>query len=355
MIDKKRNIKINSLRKKVLILLKLFTIFVLAAFIFLERQNFKSEATYIILISSIVLILVLILDFFIKKLVTDPIAHITKVANSIENFDYNAKSNINSKDELGLLSKSINKMLEKLKNENTLLEENLEKEKVRLLQRKEFIEHLSHEMKTPLSVIQAHAIGILDEKNQDKKDKYAETIASEVDIVNDMVNSLLKLSELESGLKEIKYEHFDLVELVETVAGRLLMDLPRDEYNLSYDLPDEKVIIYADIKMIENALINLIMNAINYSTGDKGIHISICENKNNGEIKFSIYNECEHLDEIEANRIWEKFYRRDKTSSKIGSGLGLSIVSTILDLHRFKYTSKWLADGLEIEIVIPKK
>ena len=88
--------RIDSSRKKILILLKLFTILVLGIFIFLERQDFKNEITYIILVIGVVLILVIGLDFFIKKIVTDPITHITKVANTIENFDYDIKSEITS-------------------------------------------------------------------------------------------------------------------------------------------------------------------------------------------------------------------------------------------------------------------
>ena len=117
-------------------------------------------------------------------------------------------------------------------------------------------------MKTSLSVIKSHSIGIIDESIISEENEYAEIIVEEVELLNQMVISLLRLSELESGLKKINYEYFDLVELVETVAGRLLIDFYQGDYNFTYNLPDNKLIIFADIKMLEIVLFQIFIKFI---------------------------------------------------------------------------------------------
>ncbi len=341
--------KISTLQKKVLVLIKLFTVFVLMIFILFEKNHIFGEKSDIFLIIIIVLA-ALILDFAIYRIVIQPIEHITKIADAINNFNFEGRCKVKTNDELERLSNSVNRMLDKLKEENQKLENRYIHEKKLLSDWKNLIEQLSHSMKTPLSIINAHAIGILDSHEKSKTDKYAKVIEGEVETLNNMIKSLLKLSEIETGVMNTKFEKFDIVELVETVAGRLLLNPIHEQINLKHELPEKKIYISADLKMLETVLENLFTNVLKYSAGDRNVELKIIEN--NDTVVLSIYNDSIYMDDLELEKIWDKFYRKDKNKNLQGSGLGLSIVKSILDIHNISYTAKNIKSGIEIRLEI---
>ena len=184
------------------------------------------------------------------------------------NLDFSVPCAVSSADEFGELSISLNTMAEnlqqalsRLEDANTQLERDVEKERLLLAERKELVDSLSHEMKTPLGIVRAYAEGLQDETDEAKKQKYAQVIVSEVERMNDLIVTLLDLSALESGAANLAITRFDFVELVETVAGRLLVDTPDADFELQYELPEQKVFVQADIKRMEQVLGNLIVNA----------------------------------------------------------------------------------------------
>lgn len=130
-----------------------------------------------------------------------------------------------------------------------------------MTQRKELVDSLSHEMKTPLGLIRAYVEGLKEENDEQKKQHYMDVILSATDRMNTMIVSLLDLSALEAGAAKLSEERFDFIELAETVAGRLLIDTPNANYRFTYELPDEKAFIYADKYRMEQVLNNLIQNA----------------------------------------------------------------------------------------------
>ncbi len=341
--------RISTLQKKVLILIKLFTVFVLLVFILAEKNHIYGEKTYIVM-SIVVVIAALILDFAIYKMVIKPIEHITTVAEAINNFNFEKRCKVKTNDELERLSNSMNRMLDELKNENQKLENKYKHEKKLLSDWKNLIEQLSHGMKTPLSIIKAHAIGILDSREKDQADKYAKVIEGEVETLNNMIKSLLKLSEIESGVADVKFEQFDIVELVETVAGRLLLNPIYEKINLKYELPKDKIFINADLSMMKTVLENLFTNVIKYSSGDRNVELNMYEK--NDKVVLSIYNDSNYIDELELEKIWDKFYRKEKSRNLQSSGLGLAIVKSILDIHDITYTAKNIKSGIEISLEI---
>ena len=188
------------------------------------------------------------------------------------------------------------------------------------------------------------------EDNEMKKQKYAEIIISETERMDHMITALLDLSALETGAVQLSPERFDFVELVETVAGRLLIDTPDVHFELQYELPDIKVFVHADRFRMEQVLNNLMINA--KKNVQPGGILKVCLIDKNGELHFSVYNQGCLIPEENLKKIWEKFYR-DNRSAYRGSGLGLAIVAQVLSMQNLKYGVKNLTDGVQFYFSIP--
>ena len=241
-------------------------------------------------------------------------------------------------------------MLGKLETANRQLEKDVRQEKQLLEERKELIDRLSHEMKTPLGIIRAYAEGIQDETDEGKRQKYSEIILSETERMNDLIITLLDLSALENGAVSLEPERFDFVEFLETAAGRLLLDVGEIDFELQYELPEHKVYVYTDRLRMEQVLNNLILNA-KKNVSSKGIlKLSLVERGN--ELYFSIYNQGIPIENDKLPKVWEKFYR-DKNAKYGGSGLGLAIVAQILSMQDLEYGVRNLPNGVEFFFFIP--
>ncbi len=224
-------------------------------------------------------------------------------------------------------------------------------EKQRLLaERKDLTDSLSHEMKTPVGVIRAYAEGIQDETDEAMRQRYTDIIISETERMSDLITTLLDLSALESGASELVMETFDFVELVETAAGRLLTDIPDADFQLEYELPEEKIFVKTDRKRMEQVLDNLILNARKHVCPGGRLELSLTMR---GELlHFSVLNEGSPIPEEILPRIWTKFYRNPDAEYH-GSGLGLSIVAQILSMQGLDYGVKNMPDGVMFYFSIP--
>ena len=189
-----------------------------------------------------------------------------------------------------------------------------------------------------------------DEDDEMKKQKYAEIILSETERKNHQITTLLDLSALETGAVQLTPERFDFVELLETVAGRLLIDTPDVNFELQYELPDYKVYVCTDKLRMEQVLNNLIINA-KKNVRPKGV-LKLCLSYENGLLYFSVYNQGDTIPDEKLKKIWTKFYR-DNRSKYSGSGLGLAIVAQILSMQGLSYGAKNLADGVQFYFSIP--
>ena len=248
------------------------------------------------------------------------------------------------------MSENLQQVLGKLETANRQLEKDVRQEKQLLEERKELIDRLSHEMKTPLGIIRAYAEGIQDETDEGKRQKYSEIILSETERMNDLIITLLDLSALENGAVSLEPERFDFVEFLETAAGRLLLDVGEIDFELQYELPEHKVYVYTDRLRMEQVLNNLILNA-QKNVSPKGIlKLSLVERGN--ELYFSIYNQGIPIETDKLPKVWEKFYR-DKNAKYSGSGLGLAIVAQILSMQDLEYGVRNLPNGVEFFFFIP--
>ncbi len=359
MKKKSRIFGLGTVRKKVFLLSKLVGGIMILFYIMAEELPVNGILGFWIWF-TLLIIVVTGVDAMLGRFISRPLNSIKDTAEKMAQLDFSAYCDIKTKDEFGELAHSLNIMsanlqeaLRKLEIANTQLEKDVAQERLLLAERKELVDSLSHEMKTPLGIIQAYTEGLKDERDDTKKLQYMDVILSATERMNSMIVSLLDLSALESGAIKLSEERFDFIELVETVAGRLLIDTPNANYHFSYELPAEKIYIYADKHRIEQVLDNLIENAKkNVSTAGE-IRLVVSKGKN--MLRFTIYNQGKLIPEKDLPKIWMKFYRGDspQSNSRSGSGLGLAIVAQVLSMYKADYGVKNLPKGVEFSFQFP--
>lgn len=352
----KKWLSLHTVRKKIVMISKAAGAFLIVSYMIATRLPIDRDISFLLWIIFISL-LVLAVDFLLGCFITDPISKLCRSAQRIADLDFTSPCEITSNDEFGNLSASLNKMsenlqstIEKLQSANVRLENDVRKERQLLDERKELVDSLSHEMKTPLGIIRAYAEGLQDETDESKKQQYAEVIISETERMSEMIYNLLDLSALETGAKQLVPERFDFVEFLETAAGRLLIDVPEQNFKLQYELPDDKVFVFADKQRMEQALNNLIVNAVKNVSPNGILKLSLT--RQNDRLRFAIFNQGKQIPPENLDRIWDKFYR-DKNAKYSGSGLGLAIVAQILSMQNIEFGVNNLADGVTFFFFIP--
>lgn len=281
----------------------------------------KSQFIYV---TIIVLILSLIISYFISKKLSKPIEDITKSAKELAkgnyNTDFNTKTDII---EIKELTNTLNTTRKELARTNEL--------------RRDLMANVSHDLKTPLTMIKAYAEMVKDitYKDKAKRDANLNTIIDEVDRLNALVNDILSLSVMESKMLVLNKEEFNLTELIKTIIKRYEIFSTTLEYKFIINAKDE-IMVNADKQKLEQVIYNLINNAINYTGDDKTIYINVIKKDN---IRVEIKDTGKGIKEDEINLIWDKYYKSKKNHQRntVGTGLGLAIVKQILELHNFKY------------------
>ena len=347
---------LRTVRKKILMLSKLAGLALIFSYILSTGLPVSEDASFLLWL-GFVLLLVLGIDCFMGRFITKPIDKLNASAKRMAGLDFSVPCDIASADEFGDLSASLNTMAEnlqqalaRLEDANTQLERDVEKERLLLADRKELVDSLSHEMKTPLGIIRAYAEGLQDETDEAKKQKYTQTIVSEAERMNDLIVTLLDLSALESGAASLNISRFDFVELVETVAGRLLIDAPDTNFELQYDLPEQKIFVRTDRRRMEQVLDNLIVNAKKNISPGGVLRIEVTAKDR--MLYFSVFNQGRPIPENELSKIWAKFYRDNRVEYS-GSGLGLSIVAQILSMQNVPYGAENQTDGVRFYFSVP--
>lgn len=347
---------IHSVRKKIIMVSKIAGAVLIASYIMSTQLPVEKDVSYLIWI-AVVIFMILVIDALLRRFISNPVSHICEAAYRMARLDFSSPCEINTGDEFGELAKNLNKMSEnlqqalaKLELANARLEKDVQQKRQLLDERKELTDRLSHEMKTPLGVIRAYAEGLQDETNEEKKRAYSEIILSETERMNTLITTLLDLSALESGAVSLNHERFDFVELLETIAGRLLIDVPETDFELQYELPEHEVLVFADKPRMEQVLNNLIVNAKKNVSPNGILKLSLTEQ--DGLLRVSIFNQGHPLPPDALPKIWEKFYR-GKNTKHGGSGLGLAIVAQILTMHDFKYGAENIGDGVVFFFSLP--
>lgn len=318
------------------------------------RDSIKIFNSFTILVGFLFMVIAFVTMYFISYSFTNPILQIGKIAQDISHLDFSNRLTINSDDEFGDLAKSINRMSSQLesnikelqKTNDRLVQEILQKTDIDKM-RREFIASASHELKTPLSLIMGYAEALkLKEIDADTKEEYLNIILDETNKMNQLVMELLKLSQLESGHKDVEFETFNIRRLLDETSNLFHLVFEDNKINVKVSSVDVK--IHSDYGKLQTVLTNFINNAINHVDISKNIEITASLEPNK-DIRVSVFNTGNHIPESEINHIWDSFYKIDKarTRSYGGQGLGLSICRTILDLLGYDYGVINQANGVE--------
>ncbi|MBQ7795545.1 MAG: two-component sensor histidine kinase [Lachnospiraceae bacterium] len=284
-----------------------------------------------------------ILVYFLTKKMVAPINELSVLSEKMShlNFDVKFESNGHEVEEIRILGNSMNTLSDRLKENigelksaNNQLQKDIE-EKTRIDEmRKEFIANVSHELKTPIALIQGYAEGLQEGMADDKesRDYYCDVIVDEAGKMNKMVKQLLTLSSLESGNDKMIMERFDLAELIQGVISAARILIEQNEITVKFEAVDP-IYVWADEFKIEEVVTNYLSNAINHASGEKIIVIRI--NTEQGRTRVSVFNTGTPIPEEALPNLWTKFYKVDKARTRAygGSGIGLSIVKAIMDGH----------------------
>ncbi len=288
----------------------------------------------IILLTTIIIILG-------ARRYTRPVLELADISKKMSKLDFGAKYTGHREDEIGMLGAGMNEMSEKLektiselKSANVELHRDIAKKEEVEKMRTEFISNVSHELKTPIALIQGYAEGLQEGINDDPEDikYYCDVIVDEADKMNNMVKNLLTLDQLEYGSGKIEMEHFDIVSVVAGVIRQLGIKAEQKNVEIRFD-SSSKVYVWADEFQIEEVITNYLNNALNHVDDAKLIKVEITEK--NDIVRVSVFNTGKPIPKEEFENIWVKFYKVDKARSReyVGNGIGLSIVKAIMDRH----------------------
>jgi signal transduction histidine kinase len=300
---------------------------------------------------------------------TKPIEELNDIANRMTKLDFSKKYRIqDNEDEINELGKSINKLsdtlettINKLKKNNMELEKDIESKSKIDEMRKQFISDVSHELKTPIALIQGYAEGLVENVNSDEESKnfYAGVILDEANKMDVLVKRLLELMKLEYEDREFNNKNFDLCELINEVIRTSAVMLKENNIEVEFK-QSEPVVVFADDFYIEQVVNNYFTNAIKNIkeiNGKKKIKINIKNAKDDKKYKVTVFNTGSNIDEENIPRIWNRFYKLDESRdrSKGGHGIGLSLVKAIMNKYNCSYGVKNKQDGVEFFFEIEKE
>ena len=325
------------------------------------QDSVNISNNFLWIIAGITILIAAILVTIVSDKFTGPILELNNIAKKMSNLDFSQKYNsTDAKDEIDDLGESINRMSEKLettikqlKSTNIELEKDIEEKSKIDEMRKTFISDVSHELKTPIALIQGYSEGLLENVNSDEESRkfYAEVILDETNKMDKLVKQLLELMKLEYGKREFNNKTFDIVELEKEVIRKSQVML--EEKQIELELEETKEIqVVADEFYIEQVLTNYITNAIKNvkeKSGKKEIKIYNKIDIEQNKVCIKVFNTGEQIKEENLNRIWNRFYKVDESRNREdgGTGIGLSLVKAIMNNYNNDYGVNNVEDGVE--------
>ena len=322
------------------------------------KDNVNISTTLIKYVGGAILAVGIIAAFVVSTYITRPIKQLSNIAEKMSEMDFNARYEGSDKGEIGLLGKSMNNMSEKLeqniaelKKANLELKKDIDKKEKLEIMRTDFLSNVSHELKTPIALIQGYAEGLKEGITDDPESMefYCDVIMDEANKMNTMVKRLLTLNQIEFGNDEPEMERFDINELIASVADANAIRAGQKNMSIVFDNRNEHNFVWADEYKTEEVLTNYISNALNHCDGKRAIEVRTEKSENGGTITVTVYNSGKNIDDEDLERIWEKFYKTDKARTREygGNGIGLSIVKAIMDSMGQEYGVRNVSDGVE--------
>ncbi|SDO17093.1 sensor histidine kinase [Alkalicoccus daliensis] len=280
--------------------------------------------------------------YFISQKITAPLRHMNEAALQLATGDFSRRVTVSSRDEIGQLGDTFNYMAEELNS--------LEK------MRKEFIANVSHDLRSPLTSMKGFIVALLDGTiPENKRDHYYLLMKEETERVIQLVNDTLDMSRLEAGQIEIAPAPYNLTRQLQRIAVLLEPQLERKGVGIQLEPEDTDLFVVADKDRIEQALVNLLHNALQFSLNGETIRIQL---ETTGDmLAVHVQDEGKGIPEAQLKHIWERFYKGEKSrTGKGGTGIGLSIVKSIMELHKTEITVKSkLGQGTVFTFQLPLK
>ena len=288
------------------------------------NKNYNLVKDQLIYITIVVILLAIVLSIVLSKVFSEPIVKITEKSKLLAKGNYNVEFEKDGVKEIDELADTLNY----LKSEVSKTDQ----------YRRDLMANVSHDLKTPLTMIKAYAEMVRDITYKDKKkrEENLNVIIDETDRLNLLVGDILSLSKLQSNSTTLEPEVFNLKDEIEGILRRYDYLKETEGYNIIAEVPDD-VIVNADKNKINQVIYNLINNALNYTGDDKNVYIRVTDNKRNYLIE--IIDTGKGIDKEDIEHIWDKYYKKEKNHKRnvIGTGLGLSIVKGILECHNMTY------------------
>lgn len=325
------------------------------------QESVKISNNFLYLMAGFAILIAAVIVSYVSRKFTDPILELNDIAKKMSNLDFSHKYRIKDvDDEINNLGRSINVMSDKLertinqlRNSNIELEKDIEEKSKIDEMRKSFISDVSHELKTPIALIQGYSEGLLENVNTDEESRkfYAEVILDETNKMDKLVKQLLELMKLEYGKRQFNDKKFNIVEVEKEVVRKSKVMLEEKKVKIEFNLSEE-INVFADDFYIEQVISNYITNAIKHVKeidGKKVISIVNEVNIEKNKVRVKIFNTGENIGEEHINRIWNRFYKVDESRNRTdgGTGIGLSFVKAIMNNYGNRYGVTNKDDGVE--------
>ncbi|MCH1639611.1 ATP-binding protein [Paenibacillus timonensis] len=327
---------------------------------------------YVIVLAPLIVVLVVLLSLIFSRIVSRPLLALNRAAARLAELDFSAVPEVRSKDEFGelsrhlaRLSRNLDQALKELTRANRQLQQDVEEKRKAEELRKELIANISHELKTPLGIVKGFAEGLQDGVADDKKERYLALIVSETDRMNALIMDMLELSKFEVKKVQLSPRSFSLTGLVQRVsesfnpqleAKGLRIELTQSSGEGELHYGQSEVTAWADPRRIEQVLLNLLSNAVRHAREQSTIHIAL-HRDDGGTITTTIENAGPSIAEADLARIWDHFYRAERSRDRKsgGTGLGLAIVKHILELHGSEYGALNTKQGVAFYFTLSDK
>ncbi len=302
------------------------------------------------------LTLSIIATLFLTRRITKPILELTDLSKRMINLDFQAKYHSRKKrNEVDVLGEHMNELAEtleetivELKQANHELQADIALKEENQKRQQDFISNVSHELKTPIALIQGYAEGLGEGIMDDSESRefYCDVIMDEAKKMNRMVMSMISLNQIESGNNEMEYDHFDIVALLNGVIQSMKILLQQNDIILSF-AHEQEIFVYADEYSVEQVISNYLSNAIHYAKNEKKIDIKLTRNEH--ILRVSVFNTGDPIPQESMEHIWDKFYKVDKARTREygGTGIGLSIVKAIMESMGQEYGVQNHENGVE--------
>ena len=323
------------------------------------EESVKISNNALLMIGILTIFIASFVASFISRKFTTPILQLNDITKKVANLDFSQKYRItDSDDEINELGKNINTMSDKLeatikqlRDNNIELEKDIEEKSKIDDMRKQFISDVSHELKTPIALIQGYAEGLVENVNTDEESRkfYAEVILDESNKMDRLVKQLLELMKLEYGKREFNDAQFDLVELIKEVIRKCNVMLEENKIEVVFR-EENPIWVYADDFYIDQVVTNYFTNAIKHAEevdGKKQIQITIEEKEQT--YRVCVFNTGKQIEEENLDRIWGRFYKVDSSRNRenSGSGIGLALVKAIQNNYQNDYGVENKENGVE--------